>query len=606
MAKLILSDVGSLVNHESAREAINNNFTEIEQAVDELLSRDGTTPNQMTADLDMNSKRIMNVADAITDGEAVNVRTARVIMADAGSGDTAIRQDLAQVGAGKGTELVAYTPPSTGVLGTVKGFLDSLWSTDSALGAALIRYVPTSTGLSGSIRSFLESLWTTGESAGAALIRYVQSGTGATARTVQSKLRDHVSVFDFMTADQIADTQLVTPVLDHTAALQAALDAMAIPLVKDSARLHIPAGRYRISSELVVEFNGVLYGDGVETTVITLLNATQNGISVPYSGTLQIHGIHIKADVAKTAGAGIKVSGISASSASSQTRIFNCKVDQQYIGIDMANSGFWSIRDTIVSDAYIGIRSDNTQNFDGGDNVIGEGTIIYRTGSDATAGTRGIEHVGSGGLKLIGVKILGYDRGYELHPRAGATYVIDTQIVNCSMEFQNICIALDTQTAGTSIAQFTITGNQLHPRTHGVYLRGNVGGGTVANNIIGVQFADAIGVFLTTDGTNTPGNIAFTGNTIVGNSSAGSIGFHGGFLATTNGNVLYSNRISGVVTDTVAWFGRQTDVTYTFANLPGAADGSIVYCSDGTIANPVAGGGTGCIAKRINGVWVGN
>lgn len=44
----------------------------------------------------------------------------------------------------------------------------------------------------------------------------------------------------------------------------------------------------------------------------------------------------------------------------------------------------------------------------------------------------------------------------------------------------------------------------------------------------------------------------------------------------------------------------------TFANLGTPANGSMVYCADGTIANPVAGGGTGCIAKRLNGVWVGN
>jgi len=43
-----------------------------------------------------------------------------------------------------------------------------------------------------------------------------------------------------------------------------------------------------------------------------------------------------------------------------------------------------------------------------------------------------------------------------------------------------------------------------------------------------------------------------------------------------------------------------------FANLGTPANGSMVYCADGTIANPVAGGGTGCIAKRLNGVWVGN
>lgn len=441
---------------------------------------------------------------------------------------------------------------------------------------------------------------------GATLINFLQVGIAAVSRSLQEKGEESLTVRDWMTDAQIADTQLLTPVLNHTAALQAAIDAQAINLVKDSASLRIPFGRYRINEELNVRFNGSLYGDGVECTIITLLTATQNGIHIPYSGTLQIHGIHIKAGVTKSAGSGILVDGISASSASSQTRIFNCKVDQQFIGINMANSGFWSILTTVVSDCTVGIRSDNTQNFDGGDNIIGQGVVIYRTGSDVTAGTKGISHVGAGGLKVSGVKILGHDRGYELTPRSGATYVVDTQITGCSMEFQNICIALDTQVAGTSIAQFTLTGNQLHPRTHGIYIRGNIGGGTVTGNVIGVQFVSCIGVFFSTDGTNTPGTVNVTANTLIGNGSATSIGIHGGFVASANGNEIHANKITGMATDVVAFLGKQTDVTYAFADLPAAANGSIVYCSNGTIANPVASGGTGCIAKRLNGVWVGN
>lgn len=469
-----------------------------------------------------------------------------------------------------------------------------------------ILYTPPSTGILGTMKSFLDSLWTAGVTTGGALIRFLQLGVGAIARTLQGKAQDRVSVRDFMTEAQIADTQLVTPLLDHTAALQAAFDAQSIPLLKDSTRLHMPFGHYRISAELVARFNGVLYGDGVECTTLTLLNATQNGIRVPYSGTLQIHGIHIKAGVVKSAGAGIKIEGLNASNASSQTRIFNCKVDQQFIGIDMANAGFWSIKDTIVSDCTVGIRSDNTQNFDGGDNIIGEGVVIYRTGSDVTAGTRGILHVGAGGLKVEGIKILGHEFGYYLVPRVGATYVVDTQIIGCSMEFQNDSIRLETNVGGTSIAQFVISGNQLAPRINGVRILGNAGGGVVTGNQIGVQFVNAAAIRLGTDGVNTPGNVNINGNEITGNGSAGSIGIHGGFAPIANNNAAFANLISGVSLDTAGLLCRQTDVTYTFANLPAAANGSIVYCSDGTIANPVAGGGTGCIAKRLNGVWVGN
>lgn len=42
------------------------------------------------------------------------------------------------------------------------------------------------------------------------------------------------------------------------------------------------------------------------------------------------------------------------------------------------------------------------------------------------------------------------------------------------------------------------------------------------------------------------------------------------------------------------------------ASLGAPVNGSIRFCTDCTIANPCAGGGTGAIAKRLNGVWVCN
>ena len=37
-----------------------------------------------------------------------------------------------------------------------------------------------------------------------------------------------------------------------------------------------------------------------------------------------------------------------------------------------------------------------------------------------------------------------------------------------------------------------------------------------------------------------------------------------------------------------------------------AANGDLIYCTDCTIANPCAGGGSGALAKRINGAWICN
>lgn len=61
MAKLTTTDLASLANQTSAITTINNNFAAVETALENTLSRDGTTPNSMSADLDMNSNNILNL-----------------------------------------------------------------------------------------------------------------------------------------------------------------------------------------------------------------------------------------------------------------------------------------------------------------------------------------------------------------------------------------------------------------------------------------------------------------------------------------------------------------------------------------------------------------
>lgn len=85
--------------------------------------------------------------------------------------------------------------------------------------------------------------------------------------------------------------------------------------------------------------------------------------------------------------------------------------------------------------------------------------------------------------------------------------------------------------------------------------------------------------------------------------------------ATTGigGIVTISTTLAGTdtaVQETVRFYGGsqpfQLWAPITQANLGTPANGTITYCSDCTIANPCAGGGTGAIAKRLNGAWVCN
>ena len=64
MAKLVLSDLSSLTsNEQSAVSTINANSALTETALENTLSRDGTSPNSMAADLDMDGNDILNAGN---------------------------------------------------------------------------------------------------------------------------------------------------------------------------------------------------------------------------------------------------------------------------------------------------------------------------------------------------------------------------------------------------------------------------------------------------------------------------------------------------------------------------------------------------------------
>ena len=94
----------------------------------------------------------------------------------------------------------------------------------------------------GSTITFIQSSISAGDSNS---IQFLQAGAGAIQRTVQSRLRDIVSVFDFMTAAQIADVQAETLTLDVTAAIQAAItQAYAV-----NGAVFFPPGKYSVAAD---------------------------------------------------------------------------------------------------------------------------------------------------------------------------------------------------------------------------------------------------------------------------------------------------------------------------------------------------------------------
>lgn len=150
MAKVTLDDLSTTLAN-SAAATLNANNTKLETALEKTLSRDGTGPNHMEADFDLNHNDILNVDNIHADVLVLN-------------GQTVTPTDLAAL-------------PSTVMLKST--------------------YDPS---LKESPVMFVEDYDPQGKGAdvyNSANIDFTQSGTGATERSVLDKLRDAVSVFDF-------------------------------------------------------------------------------------------------------------------------------------------------------------------------------------------------------------------------------------------------------------------------------------------------------------------------------------------------------------------------------------------------------------------------
>lgn len=74
MSKITLNNVGSLIDATTAAVTINNNTATIQAAFDNTLSLDGTSPNQMNNDLDMNSNQILNLPSPGTANSPLRLR----------------------------------------------------------------------------------------------------------------------------------------------------------------------------------------------------------------------------------------------------------------------------------------------------------------------------------------------------------------------------------------------------------------------------------------------------------------------------------------------------------------------------------------------------
>lgn len=112
------------------------------------------------------------------------------------------------------------------------------------------------------------------------IVNFLQSGTGAVTETVQTKLQESVSVFDFMTSAQIADVQAGTLLIDVTTALSLAVAA--------ASHVYCPPGKYKLTTSTFIGLRGfVLEGaaSSLLTSGVTYLSNTTFVFDGATSGT---------------------------------------------------------------------------------------------------------------------------------------------------------------------------------------------------------------------------------------------------------------------------------------------------------------------------------
>jgi hypothetical protein len=97
-------------------------------------------------------------------------------------------------------------------------------------------------------------------------VTFLQAGTGAVTRTAQAKMRETVSVFDFMSdaqkADVLAGTALVDTLNAFNAAKESFIDTFNTTFYKQGGTIEVPPGKYYLSSTFSIDRNIVLRGQG--------------------------------------------------------------------------------------------------------------------------------------------------------------------------------------------------------------------------------------------------------------------------------------------------------------------------------------------------------
>lgn len=270
-------------------------------------------------------------------------------------------------------------------------------------------------------------------------VTFLQAGTGAESRSVQSKLREWVSITDFGALGAGNDATIFQEAID---AVKGTGNSLYIP----------PNTTIALGATGVTVTAGVtIVGANRDRCFITWTGTTMVAVTVTTPDSCQFQNLYFAGPASCTNGAAISLSG-SGGVANSFSKVNNCRFSNAYRHLYAPDAYAWEFTGNYVASAVnAGIYVGNTTTVDDGDSTI-ERNIFSGMGAASAC----VWQVSSGGLRVINNKMNGGLYGYYLQLASGAV---------------------------TSI--LIITGNSIENQTHsGIVLNNSAGGGAGFSQVV--------------------------------------------------------------------------------------------------------------------------